>query len=55
MRILVLGAGAIGGYYGGQLVQHGADVTFLVRPARRATMSGARQAGSERLGKRLPK
>lgn len=38
MRILVLGAGAIGGYYGGRLVEHGADVTFLVRPARRATL-----------------
>lgn len=34
MRILVLGAGAIGGYYGGRLVEGGADVTFLVRPAR---------------------
>jgi 2-dehydropantoate 2-reductase len=38
MRILVLGAGAIGGYYGGRLVQQGADVTFLVRPARRAVL-----------------
>lgn len=34
MRILVLGAGAIGGYYGGRLVEAGADVTFLVRPRR---------------------
>src|SRR5271168_3444912 len=34
MRILVLGAGAIGGYFGGRLVEAGADVTFLVRPAR---------------------
>jgi 2-dehydropantoate 2-reductase len=34
MRILVLGAGAIGGYYGGRLVESGADVTFLVRPRR---------------------
>lgn len=38
MRILVLGAGAIGGYYGGRLVQQGADVTFLVRAARRAIL-----------------
>jgi len=38
MRILVLGAGAIGGYYGGRLAQQGADVTFLVRPARRAIL-----------------
>ena len=34
MRILVLGAGAIGGYYGGRLAECGADVTFLVRPRR---------------------
>jgi 2-dehydropantoate 2-reductase len=34
MRILVLGAGAIGGYYGGRLVEGGADATFLVRPRR---------------------
>src|SRR5258706_4872298 len=35
MRILVLGAGATGGYFGGRLAEAGADVTFLVR-ARRA-------------------
>lgn len=34
MRILVLGAGAIGGYYGMHLAEAGADVTFLVRPRR---------------------
>jgi 2-dehydropantoate 2-reductase len=35
MKVLVLGAGGIGGYYGGRLAQSGADVTFLVRPRRR--------------------
>jgi len=34
MKILVLGAGAIGGYYGGRLVQAGADVSFMVRSQR---------------------
>ena len=34
MRILVLGAGGTGGYFGGRLAQSGADVTFLVRPTR---------------------
>ncbi len=34
MKILVLGAGAIGGYYGARLIQAGADVTFLTRHAR---------------------
>ena len=34
MRILVVGAGAVGGYFGSRLAQAGRDVTFLVRPAR---------------------
>ena len=38
MKILVLGAGAIGGYLGGRLTEAGADVTFLVRDARRAEL-----------------
>ncbi|MGE5455072.1 MAG: ketopantoate reductase family protein [Methylocystaceae bacterium] len=35
MRILVAGAGAVGGYFGGRLVEKGEDVTFLLRPARK--------------------
>ncbi|HXQ53419.1 MAG TPA: ketopantoate reductase family protein [Stellaceae bacterium] len=35
MRILVLGAGAIGGYFGGRLAEAGSDVTFLVRGRRK--------------------
>jgi 2-dehydropantoate 2-reductase len=38
MRILVLGAGAIGGYFGGRLAEGGADVTFLVRGKRKAEL-----------------
>lgn len=34
MKILVLGAGGTGGYFGGRLAEAGADVTFLVRPRR---------------------
>lgn len=34
MRILVVGAGAIGGYFGGRLLEKGEDVTFLVRGKR---------------------
>jgi 2-dehydropantoate 2-reductase len=34
MRTLVLGAGAIGGYFGGKLVEKGEDITFLVRENR---------------------
>ena len=36
MRLLVVGAGATGGYFGGRLAHAGRDVTFLVRPARAA-------------------
>src|SRR6185503_14318124 len=39
MRFLVLGAGAIGGYFGGKLQKGGADVTFLVRPKRAAQLA----------------
>jgi 2-dehydropantoate 2-reductase len=34
MKILVVGAGAVGGYFGARLAQAGRDITFLVRPAR---------------------
>jgi 2-dehydropantoate 2-reductase len=39
MRILVIGAGAVGGYFGGRLLEGGRDVTFLVRPERAARLS----------------
>ena len=35
MKILVLGIGGIGGFFGGYLQDSGADVTFLVRPKRK--------------------
>jgi len=39
MKILVLGAGAVGGYFGGRMAEAGADVTFLVRPKRAELMA----------------
>jgi 2-dehydropantoate 2-reductase len=39
MRFLVLGAGAVGGYFGGRLAEAGRDVTFLVRGARAAALA----------------
>ena len=39
MRFLIIGAGALGGYYGAMLVKGGADVTFLVRPRRAAQLA----------------
>jgi 2-dehydropantoate 2-reductase len=41
MRILVVGAGAIGGYFGGRMLEAGRDVTFLVRPRRAAELASA--------------
>jgi 2-dehydropantoate 2-reductase len=35
MKLLVLGAGGVGGYFGGRLADAGVDVTFLVRSKRR--------------------
>jgi 2-dehydropantoate 2-reductase len=41
MRFLVVGAGAMGGYFGGRLLEAGRDVTFLVRPARAEKLAAA--------------
>lgn len=41
MRTLVVGAGAIGGYFGGRLVEAGMDVTFLVRPQRASELAAS--------------
>ena len=41
MRVLVVGAGAIGGYFGGRMLQAGRDITFLVRPRRAAELASA--------------
>lgn len=39
MRTLVAGAGAVGGYFGGRLLEAGRDVTFLVRARRAAELA----------------
>jgi 2-dehydropantoate 2-reductase len=39
MKILVVGAGAVGGYFGGRLLEAGRDVTFLVHPRRAAELA----------------
>ncbi len=41
MRFLVVGAGALGGYFGGRLLQAGHDVSFLVRPARKTQLAAS--------------
>ena len=50
MRTLVVGAGAIGGYFGGRLLETGRDVTFLVRPRRAAELARTGLAIRSRLG-----
>ena len=39
MRILVVGAGGVGGYFGGRLAAAGRDVTFLLRKPRAALLA----------------
>ena len=34
VKILILGAGAVGGYWGARLTQAGVDTTFLLREKR---------------------
>jgi 2-dehydropantoate 2-reductase len=50
MRILVLGAGAVGGYFGGRLAEAGRDVSFLLRPARAALLAEQGLAVASPLG-----
>ena len=50
MKILVLGAGAVGGYFGGRMAEAGADVTFQVRPARAALLAKNGLRISSKLG-----
>jgi 2-dehydropantoate 2-reductase len=50
MRILVVGAGAVGGYFGGRLLDAGRDVTFLVRPQRAAELARTGLVIESRLG-----
>ena len=38
MRIAILGAGGVGGYFGARLAAHGNDVTFIARGAHAAAM-----------------
>ena len=39
MRVLVLGAGGTGGYFGGRLLEGGHDISFLVRSRRAAELA----------------
>jgi 2-dehydropantoate 2-reductase len=50
MRILVVGAGSIGGYFGDRLLAAGRDVTFLVRPRRATELAKTGLAIRSRLG-----
>jgi 2-dehydropantoate 2-reductase len=49
VRVLIVGAGAVGGYFGARLADAGVDATFLVHHARRAQLAadGIRVAGPD--------
>jgi 2-dehydropantoate 2-reductase len=49
MKILIVGAGSTGGYFGARLAQAGRDVSFLVRPARATAL---RESGLQVLSPR---
>jgi 2-dehydropantoate 2-reductase len=38
VRVLIIGAGAVGAYFGARLLEAGVDTTFLVRPRREAQL-----------------
>jgi 2-dehydropantoate 2-reductase len=50
MRYLVVGAGALGGYFGGRLLEAGCDVTFLLRPARAKALQASGLVVKSRFG-----
>jgi 2-dehydropantoate 2-reductase len=50
MKILVLGAGAIGAYYGARLIEAGADVSFLLRAPRAAALAAGGMRVKSALG-----
>ena len=47
MRVLVLGAGAVGGYFGGRMAEAGMDVTFLVREKKKTKIRKNRFSNKE--------
>jgi 2-dehydropantoate 2-reductase len=50
LKVLVLGTGGVGGYFGGRLVESGATVIFLVRPERKAQLEAHGLRIKSRLG-----
>jgi 2-dehydropantoate 2-reductase len=50
MRYLVVGAGALGGYFGGRLIEAGHDVTFLLRPGRAKALQSTGLVVKSRFG-----
>lgn len=50
LRTLIVGAGGVGGYFGGRLLEAGQDVTFLVRKQRASEMAQTGLKISSRFG-----
>ncbi|MCB1741214.1 MAG: ketopantoate reductase family protein [Gammaproteobacteria bacterium] len=54
MRMMMLGAGAVGGYFGGRMVEAGSDISFLVREGRAAQLRDGLRIESPRGDARIP-
>ena len=54
MKVLVVGAGAVGAYFGARLLEAGVDTTFLVRPKRQAQLRQGLSVRSPKGDIRLP-
>jgi 2-dehydropantoate 2-reductase len=54
MKVLVVGAGAVGAYFGARLLEAGVDTTFLVRPKRQAQLHQGLSVRSPKGDIRLP-
>jgi 2-dehydropantoate 2-reductase len=50
LRFLIVGAGALGGYFGARLIEAGQDVTFLLRPRRAAQLAATGLIVKSRFG-----
>lgn len=54
MKILMLGAGAIGGYLGARIHLAGGDMSFLARPARARQLLASGFAGGQPIRRHGP-
>ena len=51
MRIAIIGAGGVGGYFGGKLAHGGLDVVFIVRGATLESIAALTTSNFQKLGR----